>query len=36
MRIKEAANWMDLVLLDHLIIVPDNDFLSMTDNGMIH
>ena len=35
-KIKEAVNYMDFLLLDHLIIVPDNDFLSMTDNGMIH
>ena len=35
MRIKEAANCMDLVLLDHLIIVPDEEFYSLADNGLM-
>jgi DNA repair protein RadC len=34
-RIKEAANYMDLILLDHLILVPDEEFYCMVDNGII-
>ena len=33
-KIKEACILMDLSLLDHLIIVPDNEFYSMADNGI--
>lgn len=34
-KIKEAGNYMDLVLLDHLILIPDKEFYSMADNGII-
>ena len=34
-KIKEAAKIMDIRLLDHLIITPDNKFLSFTDEGLI-
>jgi len=34
-RIKEAFHFMDLILLDHLIIVPDEEFMSMAELGII-
>jgi DNA repair protein RadC len=33
-RIEEAANYMDLILLDHLILTPEEEFYSMVDNGL--
>jgi DNA repair protein RadC len=35
MRIKEASHYMDLTLLDHLIITSEGEYFSMTDNGVI-
>jgi DNA repair protein RadC len=34
-KIKEAGNIMDLALLDHLILVPDEEYYSMADSGII-
>jgi len=34
-KIKEASNYMDVALLDHLILIPDKEFYSMADNGII-
>jgi DNA repair protein RadC len=34
-KIKESASVMDIQLLDHLIIVPECEYYSMTDNGSI-
>lgn len=34
-KIKEAGNFMDLTLLDHLILIPEGEFYSMADNGII-
>lgn len=34
-KIKETAGLMDLQLLDHLILVPEGEFYSMADNGII-
>jgi DNA repair protein RadC len=34
-KIKEAGNIMDIQLLDHIIITPDDSFYSFADNGMI-
>ena len=33
--IKETEGLMDLQLLDHLILVPEGEFYSMADNGII-
>ncbi len=32
-KIKDAANLLDIQLLDHLIINPDGDYFSFADNG---
>jgi DNA repair protein RadC len=34
-KIKQAAKLMDIKLLDHLIIVPNNQFFSFGDEGLI-
>jgi len=34
-RIKEAGNIMDLKLLDHIILIPEEEFYSMADNEKI-
>jgi DNA repair protein RadC len=34
-KFKEAANTMDIKLLDHLIITPDNKFFSFGDEGLM-
>ena len=34
-KIKEAGNIMDVQLLDHLIISPDNNYYSFADNGLL-
>lgn len=34
-KIKEAGNLMDIQLLDHLIITPENDYYSFADNGLL-
>ena len=34
-KIKEAAQLMDIQLLDHLIISPDGNYYSFADNGLI-
>jgi DNA repair protein RadC len=34
-KIKEAGQLMDIQLLDHLIITPDNNYYSFADNGLI-
>lgn len=34
-KIKDAGMIMDIQLLDHLIITPDDSFYSFADNGMI-
>ncbi len=35
MKVKEAAILMDVSLLDHLIIIPEGQFYSMADEGLI-
>src|SRR5664280_471886 len=35
LKIKEAANLLDLSLLDHLIITMDGEYYSFADNGII-
>ena len=32
-KLKEAGAFLDIRLLDHLIISPNNDFLSLSENG---
>jgi len=34
-KIKEAGNIMDVQLLDHLIITPDNSYYSFADSGLL-
>ena len=34
-ELKEAGNIMDIQLLDHLIIAPENDYYSFADNGLL-
>lgn len=34
-KIKESASVMDIQLLDHLIVVPEGEYYSTTDNGII-
>ena len=34
-KIKEAGQLMDIQLLDHLIITPENNYYSFADNGLI-
>jgi DNA repair protein RadC len=34
-KLKEAGNIMDIQLLDHLIIAPENDYYSFADNGLL-
>lgn len=34
-KIKESGNLMDIQLLDHLIIVPEENYYSMTDEGRL-
>ena len=34
-RILEAAKFLDIKVLDHLILVPDGSFYSFADNGLI-
>ena len=34
-RFKNACEIMDITMLDHLIMLPDDTFFSLTDNGMI-
>ncbi len=34
-KIKQAATWLDINLLDHLIISPSGEYFSMTDQGLI-
>lgn len=34
-KIKKAAALFDVKLLDHLILVPNGDFFSFADNGLI-
>src|SRR5450759_2074890 len=34
-KIKEAGNLLDIPLLDHIIISPDNDYYSFADNGLL-
>ena len=33
-KIKDAGSLMDIQLLDHLIITPDDDYYSFADNGL--
>lgn len=33
-KIKQAAEWMDIKLLDHLILGTNTDFMSMADEGL--
>lgn len=35
LKIKNAGNIMDIQLLDHLIIVPEENYYSFADNGML-
>ncbi len=34
-KIKKAASFFDIVVLDHLIITPNGEYYSFTDNGLI-
>lgn len=34
-KVKQAAEIMDIQLLDHLILTPDNEFYSFADNGLL-
>lgn len=34
-KIREAANILDVKVLDHLIIAPDGDYYSFSDNGLL-
>jgi len=34
-KIKKASELFDIKLLDHLIIVPDGDYYSFVDNGIL-
>ena len=34
-KLKEAASFMDIRLLDHLIVVPSGQYLSFSDEGLI-
>ena len=35
LKIKEAAKFMDITVMDHLIITPDGNYFSFTDEGLI-
>jgi DNA repair protein RadC len=35
LKIKEACKYLDLKLVDHLIISPENTYLSMSEEGLI-
>jgi DNA repair protein RadC len=34
-KIKEAGNIMEIQLLDHIILTPDEDYYSFADNGIL-
>ena len=34
-KIKEAASWMDIKLIDHLIVVPSGECFSFADEGYL-
>lgn len=34
-KIKKASEYMDIKLLDHLIIVPEGKYLSFTEDGLL-
>jgi len=34
-EIKKAADFLDIKMLDHLILSPDGSYFSFTDNGLI-
>jgi DNA repair protein RadC len=34
-KIKEASEYMDIKLLDYLIIVPEGKYLSFTEDGLL-
>jgi len=34
-KIKESGNLMDVQLLDHLIVIPEEKYYSMADEGII-
>lgn len=34
-KIKKAAELFDIKLLDHLILIPDGDYYSFSDNGIL-
>lgn len=34
-KIKNAGNFLDVKLLDHLIIIPDGDYFSFADEGIL-
>ncbi len=34
-KIKEAAQFFDILVLDHLIIAPDGNYFSFADNGLL-
>ena len=34
-QIKKACDLIDIMLLDHLIILPGEDYLSLADEGII-
>ena len=34
-KIKNASKLFDIKLLDHLILIPDGDYYSFSDNGLL-
>jgi len=34
-KIKDSGNLMDVLLLDHLIVVPEGMYYSMADEGIV-
>jgi DNA repair protein RadC len=34
-KIREAVYYLNLTLLDHLILIPEEEYYSMADNGII-
>lgn len=35
-KIKNASEYLDIKLLDHLILTPDNSYFSFADNGLLN
>ncbi len=34
-KIKNAAEYLDIKILDHLILTPNGDYFSFSDNGLL-